>query len=90
VPHLQLYLTTLIQALLLFIPIALMTYMSDEWKRKECPVIHNIDPHLRTKDAYDYEHIHNTVYSLAQSEHPLASHVRQALHVIEEAIDKYG
>lgn len=67
-----------------------MTYMSETWTKVECPSKPSIDPHLMTQNTYDFEHIHNTVYSLAQSEHNLAPHIREALNVIEEAIDRYG
>lgn len=67
-----------------------MTYMSDEWTKEERPTKPYIDPQLVTENVYDFEHIHKTVYSLAQSEHNLASHVRQALNIIEKAIDRYG
>lgn len=64
--------------------------MSNEFKKKDCPTTHSIDPHLRTTDPYDLEYIHKTVYSLAQSDNSLAPHVRQALSVIEESLEKYG
>ncbi|KAM3587151.1 3'-phosphoadenosine 5'-phosphosulfate sulfotransferase, variant 2 [Umbelopsis sp. WA50703] len=64
--------------------------MSNELKKQDCPATHSIDPHLRTTDPYDLEYIHKTVYSLAQSDNELAAQVRQALSVIEEALDRYG
>jgi hypothetical protein len=68
----------------------LMTYMTDNWKNSDCPVKPVVDRHLTTQKEYDFKYIHDTVYSLAQSEHNLAPQVREALNVIEEAVDKYG
>jgi hypothetical protein len=67
-----------------------MTYMTDNWKDSDRSVKPVVDRHLSTQNEYDFKYIHDTVYSLAQSEHDLASQVREALNVIEEAIDKYG
>jgi hypothetical protein len=67
-----------------------MTYMTDNWKDSERPTKPVIDQHLATQNEYDFEYIHNTVYNLAKSEHNLAPQVREALNVIEEAIDRYG
>ncbi|KAI8582903.1 hypothetical protein K450DRAFT_225379 [Umbelopsis ramanniana AG] len=67
-----------------------MTYMTDNWKDSDCSVKPVVDRHLSTQNEYDFKYIHDTVYSLAQSEHNLAPQVREALNVIEEAVDKYG
>jgi FAD synthetase len=38
----------------------------------------------------DYEKISRDVYSLAESDEPIAPIIREALQVIEQCLDQYG
>ena len=49
-----------------------------------------IDPALNTLDPYDFKHIEETVYNLAESDDILATPVKEALEVIEQAYKEYG
>ncbi|KAI8146595.1 hypothetical protein BJV82DRAFT_576138 [Fennellomyces sp. T-0311] len=49
-----------------------------------------VDPELDTQDPYDFKHIEETVYNLAESDDILAKPVKEALDVIEQAYKEYG
>jgi FAD synthetase len=48
------------------------------------------DPHLETKQRYDFKYIEHTVYKLAESDDSLGRNVKVALEVIEKAYTDYG